>query len=65
MKKRIIDAKTFAQEKAPYVVPQCTVIPIEEDSYLCHTSVIPGKNPKEDDWGDDEDIDGGDNDIDI
>jgi len=30
-----------------------------------HTSVIPGKNPKEDDWGDDEDIDGGDNDIDI
>ena len=35
MKKRIIDAKTFAQEKASYVVPQCTVIPIEEDSYLC------------------------------
>ena len=65
MRKRIKDAKTFAQEKALYIEPQCTVIPMEEESYLCHTSVVPGKNPKEEDWGNDEDIDGGDNDIDL
>ena len=59
------DTKTFAQEKALYIEPQCTVIPMEEESYLCHTSVVPGKNPKEEDWGNDEDIDGGDNDIDL
>ena len=27
------DAKTFAQEKELYIVPQCTVIPMEEESY--------------------------------
>ncbi len=65
MKKIMKDAKTFAQEKELYIVPQCTVIPMEEESYLCHTSVVPGKNPKEEDWGNDEDIEGGDNDIDL
>ena len=65
MKKIMKDAKTFAQEKELYIVPQCTVIPMEEESYLCPTSVVPGKNPKEEDWGNDEDIDGGDNDIDL
>ena len=65
MKKRIKDAKTFAQEKALYIEPQCTVIPMEKESYLCHTSVVPGKNPKEEDWGEDEDIDGGDYGLDM
>lgn len=65
MKKRIKDAKTFAQEKALYIEPKCTVIPMEEESYLCHTSVVPGKNPKEEDWGEDEDIDGGDYGLDM
>ena len=66
MKKRIKDAKTFAQEKALYIEPQCTVIPMEEERYLCLTSVVPGHNPKEEDWSEeDEDIDGGDNDIDL
>ena len=65
MKKRIKDAKTFAQEKALYIEPQCTVIPMEEESCLCHTSVVPGKNPKEEDWGEDEDIDGGDYGLDM
>ena len=65
MKKRIKDAKTFAQEKALYIEPQCTAIPMEEESYLCHTSVVPGKNPKEEEWGEDEDIDGGDYGLDM
>lgn len=64
MKKIMKDAKTFAQEKALYIVPQCTVIPMEEERFFC-ASVMPGKDPKEEDWGDDEDIDGGDNDIDL
>lgn len=58
MKKIIKDAKTFAQEKVPYIVPQCTVIHIEEERFFC-TSIHPGKDGStEDDWEDDEDTDG-------
>ena len=50
MKKIIKDAKTFAQEKVPYVAPRCTVIPIEEERFFC-TSLHPGKDGStEDDW---------------
>ena len=51
-------------EKGLYVSPWCEVLEVEEEKFLC-TTAAPGRDGStEDEWGNDEDIDG-DTDLDL
>ena len=46
-------------EKLPYMRPECRVIEVENERFICTsvTPVVPGST--EEDWDNDEDVDGG------
>nr|WP_018572285.1 hypothetical protein [Prevotella micans] len=56
--------KQLLCEKGTYVSPWSEVVEVEEENFFC-TSVLPGQGSStEDDWDNDEDIDG-DTDMDL